>query len=213
MGQFQDLLDKINQVEAQGFDPYTESYSARIGKLEQMQAITPDDPPNSGSPTQVEAAVVTASDPNQKNNISESFTKLGYDDPFQDLVTKTGEFDLSKLSSGFNYLQEDPGIGVSEDDYINFINTEYKDARIKTYGDDTPIVKTKTGGLGFEKPKEDKSYTFQIGSTSGTYPRKDVYLRYDDETGEHISYDTKKAYEAAIEKYNKTTGNNLKVTK
>ena len=33
MGYWQEELKRINQVESQGFNPYTESYSTRIGQL------------------------------------------------------------------------------------------------------------------------------------------------------------------------------------
>lgn len=40
MGYYQDLLNKIEIVESQGFNPYTETYSARIGQLETQSMPT-----------------------------------------------------------------------------------------------------------------------------------------------------------------------------
>lgn len=194
MGYFQDLFDSVNKVNASGFDPSKESYSSRIGEFQ----TTNED-------------VVTPTEATP--DISQSFTNLGYDDPFQGLVGDTGELDISRLSSGYNTLLRDTDIGVQPDDYINFLNQEYSKEIENFYGEGNILEARPDKTLGFRKTDKTTEptpkYRFEKSSTSGTFPRKDVYQRFDEETGEHITYDTQEAFEKAIEEYKKTTGQDL----
>lgn len=204
MGQFQDMLDKINQVEAQGFDPYTESYSARIGKLET-------------SPTAIDPTATTSPKTYTAEDISKSFTEGGLDDPFVNMIDETGGVNLSTFSTAFDQAKN---LGISPQAYLDVAQNSFPEAFEKTYSGYKAIT-TEGGGIGFEKKEQpvqkSTKYRFEQGERQGN-DREDgkfkkgdpVYMRFDESTGEHITYDTKEAYDEARENYKKLTGVDIK---
>jgi hypothetical protein len=190
MGQFQDQLNNIIKIESNGFNPMTESYSARIGQL-------PTTDPTITDPT------LTA------DQITKGFTDQGYEDPIATLVNTDGTLDLNTLNSAYDRASNIPGINVSGEAFIDYLNTNEPTALSKTYFPDAQIEINKNKTLGFpsnEKPKADPSYRFEKTYNNAT--NKDVYQRFDSQTGESISYDTKGAYDKAIEEYKSITGVN-----
>ena len=185
MGYFNDMLQKIQLVEASGFNPYTETYSARMSQIE--------------------------TEPTQPTTIPEAYVRAGYEDPFSNLVTDTGELNLSALSTGYNLA---PQVGVEQQDYIDFVNREYQQNIEGYYGVGNTVEILEGGGLGVSKPKTTKAdYRFEQGLhqgddiLEGKFKKGDpIYYRWDDNTGEYITYDTKEAYDKAREEYKKTTG-------
>jgi hypothetical protein len=184
MGQFSDMLDKILLVEKQGFNPYTETYSARISQID--------------------------TEPTKPTTIPEAYVQAGYENPFANITTDTGELNLSALSTGYNLA---PQVGVQQQDYIDFVNRAYQQNIEDYYGAGNILNIGQAGSLEVSKPKvTDASYRFEQGIRQGTDPLgkfkkgDPVYYRWDDNSGEYITYDTKEAYDKAREEYKKTTG-------
>jgi hypothetical protein len=196
MGQFNDMLNKMMIVESMGFNPYIETYSSRMGKI----------------PTQPTNGTSSDDDPVYSGGqISEAYITEGYDDPFANLVTDTGELNLSQLSTGYNLA---PELGIDQQQYIDFVNKEYQQNVEDYYGVGNRIEVREGGALGITKPKTTKpNYRFEQGVrqgddlAEGKFKKGDpIYYRWDDNTGKYITYDTKEAYDKARENYKKTTG-------
>jgi len=191
MGQFQDQLDKIYQVEAQGFNPMTESYSTRIGQL-------PPDPNVSDPP-------LTA------DQISKAFVDKGYADPLETLIDSEGRLDETTFNTGLNTA---PKVGLTKQGFLGYTNslsgvmekTYHTGAEYEFHGDEQLRLKRQ------EEPKETKvpKYRFE---KSRNAKNEDVYLRFDEDTRESdgkeesIAYQTKEAYQEAIDNYKSITGN------
>lgn len=181
MGYFGDLLKKIETVESQGFDPYTESYSARIGKL-----------PTTTDPT---TTITTQPKTYTAQEISKSFTEKGLDDPFENIVDATGEINRSSFSTGFNNAKD---VGIPQQSYIDVMKATNPDAFNKTFmGEDLKM--TASGGLGFEannKPVEKKlEKNVNYGKYWSNTEHKYVYKRENEKTGEvYEIYDDPKKF-------------------
>jgi len=191
MGQFQDQLDNIIKIEAQGFNPMTESYSARIGKL------TTTDP--------------TISDPTlTAAGISKSFTDIGYEDPLAGLITPQGTIDPSGLSTAYNRTIDDPSIGVDPSAFIGFINQNFPQELSTTYFPDAQIEVNPDQTLGFpkaERPKARPNYRFERApSQSGKRGASDIFLRFDEDTGESITFKTQAEFDKARKEFKSVTG-------
>lgn len=197
MGQFQEMLDKINQVERDGFNPMTESYSSRIGKLE--VTVTPDDDPLTGQ------------------SISKSFTDIGYEDPLASLITPEGTIDPSGLSTAYNRIIDDPSIGVDPNAFIGFLNQNYPQELSTTYFPDAQLKVNPDKTLGFPKketPVVRKNFRFERApSQSQKRGASDIFLRIDQDTGESKAFDTEEAFDKAREEYKSITGLDVKTGK
>ena len=183
MGQFSKMLEQIQIIDSQGFNPMTESYSARIGQLP-----VDDDPPMTGQ------------------QMSEIFTGGGFDDPTATLVTPDGTLDLSSISKGYNTIIDNPDLNTEGQAWVDYLNTHKKELEQMYYPDaEYEIAPNKT--LRLKEKKRPKNTKYRFEKTYNNATNKDVYQRFDEKTGEHISYDTKEAYEDAIKKYKTITGN------
>lgn len=186
MGQFQDILDKIMKVDQEGFNPMTESYSSRIGKL-------PPDP-------------ITTDPPLTAEGITKSFTDLGYEDPLASLITPTGEINPSGLTTAYNRVIDDPAIGIGPNAFVGFLNQNYPQELSTTYFPEAQLRISEEGTLGFPKKERLKAKpTYRFEKTENA-KREPVYQRFDEKTGDYISYDTKEAFDKAIENYKSITG-------
>ena len=214
MGYFQNLFDSVNKVNAAGFDPSQESYSSRVGEFQITEeavganAVTPTDPTDPNKP------------PSATPSISKSFTDLGYNDPFEGLVTEEGKINQGQLSYNYNLLKDDPNIGVTPEDYTSFLNREYTDAIDKTFGEGKRY-EFRDGVIGFEKPPlppEPTEPTYRYEKTKGA-KNKDVYLRFEegtaDESGQekYISFKTKDEYDNDLARYKAKKGTTTTVKK
>lgn len=192
MGQFQDYLNKMMIVESQGFNPMTESYSTRVGKLP-----TTD-------PT------LTAS------QITEAFTSQGYDDPIATLIDEEGKLNAQTFNTAYNNALNIPKIGIDSRAFVDFVNTNYPREMSTTYFPEAQFEVTKDDTIRFpqkEKPKEDLNYRFERApSQSQKKGASDVFIRWDDndKTGRsYITYESEQAYNEAIEKYKSITGKDV----
>jgi len=181
MRYYQTLLDQILEVEKQGFDPYTETYERRIGQLPVTNGNNV--PPTQESP--LEAPV----------NYSQAFTSKGYEDPFGNLSTPEGKLNMSALSTGYNLLQEDPSIGITQEDYLNYTNTNYPQLLQNTYGKENyNLIRSPNGAIGF--PNESKPL---IPENARFEKSGGAYLLFDEDTGKKVtSYGAEPEYKDAI---------------
>ena len=141
MGYYTDLRDKILQVEQQGFNPYTQSYESQIARLETPSTNTPETTESALNTPRIQSPAMDSNldnpiDGGTNPNISQAFTSKGWDDPFDQIVTPEGRIDYSKLSSGYNLLQENPDIGIDPQDYVDYANKNYQKAFATTYMSD-----------------------------------------------------------------------------
>jgi len=205
MGYYKEQLAKIEAVEAQGFDPYTELYTSRVGQLQTPvpQAEIPQAPIQ---PTTSTAPI----DVTQPQNIPDIFTTGGYPDPYENIINTGGDLDLSKLTTGYNTILDNPDLAkqVPPERYIEDVNKTYKKDVENKYGEGKSLVvdpDTKT--LSISKPKEENiNYRFEIGKRQGDDPdgkfkRGDpIYYRWDDK-GNYITYPDKNEYDKALKEY------------
>jgi hypothetical protein len=203
MGQFQDYLQKILQVEAEGFNPTTETYAARIGKLEDGQLTTVTTTPDGTTVTQ---AATIDGDPRQ--DISQAFINRGFEDPFLNLTP--GAIDQSRISTPFNIAAQDTTIADPRQ-VIDAFNRFYLPT-------EEQVSITPEGTLEFKKPeaRQDTDPIYKFEKSPSQSQEKDagyVYTRWDEKTGKHITYDTEQAYLDAIKEYETTTGRSARTGK
>jgi len=211
MGYYKEQLAKIEAVEAQGFDPYTELYTSRVG---QLQTPTPDVNPNISQP-QVTTPTQPTIQPNTTNatqpiNVSDVFTTGGFDDPYDGVITTDGNINFPKFTKGYNDILENPELAkkITPEQYIEMGNTRLRDPLEKEYGEgNSLVVDPDTKTLSVSKPKEENiNYRFEIGKRQGDDPdgkfkRGDpIYYRWDDK-GNYITYPDKNEYDKALKEY------------
>ena len=186
MGTFQNMLNNLMLVEQQGFDPVNDSYSARIGKI---TTNTNNQPVDNGK---------TEPTPYTREEIVKTLTDKGYED-LAGKIPPNGKIDESTISTVYSTLKDNPDIGLDQDRWVETTNEG-----LEPY--EQRIINPDTGSFMFKR-KEPKpaNYKFEISPRS-KYQGGDVYLRYDVDTGETFSYDTKEAYQEALDEYKKVTG-------
>jgi hypothetical protein len=197
MGYYQDLLNQIMEVERQGFNPYTESYSGRIGQLSVPNGTT--------TPTPTESVLEQPiSTPEQPLNITQSFVKAGYDDPFDKFVTESGVVDYSKLSSVYNQALQDPKIGVSGQQVIDYVNRAYPRELGKTYYEGAQIIANPQGGLEVSEQEAviDDDGKSRFEKTYDAQQKKDLFFEFDEITGKKKrTFETQEEYDKARKEY------------
>ena len=182
MGYFSDMLEKMNQVDAIGFNPYVDSYSARIGQLQAIEMTNPTNPTtpqNDGN-----------KDTYSSQDISNFLGTAG-------LGTKDTSLGQSNFNSLINRADE---LGIDKQRLVNTYNQNIKPE------EQIIINPDKGGSISVVKAKP-HTYKFEIGRNQ--YKEgddKNVYIRRDLTTGENITYDNKQAYEDALSEYKKVTG-------
>jgi hypothetical protein len=203
MGYYQDLLDQILEVDKAGFNPYVDDYVAAIGKLEQQEAQI-----SSIEDTPSDSTISNINTIQEPLDITQSYINAGFEDPFSNFVSDKGIIDYSKISTGYNQARENPDIGVTGKQYIDYMNKTYGKELDKTYGyegaqyeitDDEGLRLTK-----IDQTKEDDTpsqYEKVWSNTSNQW----LYL----DTGEGVGGKAKKLFETeeefnlAVEEYKK----------
>lgn len=182
MGYFGDLLKKIETVESQGFDPYTESYSARIGKL----------------PTTTDPTITTQPKTYTAQEVSKSFTDNNLSEPFGNLVTNDGDLNDSEIN---RVIREGSKLGMDQQALLDVIQASNPTAFNRAWNGQKAVVNN-DGGIVLEKSEDKKRYKFEKTPKG----RETLYQRIDLDTNESILYDGEKAYNNAREEYGKITG-------
>lgn len=190
MGQFSDMLNQLMQIESQGFNPYTDSYSSRIGKL---QVSTP----TAGSD------VVDGNTSNGKTSVIDNYAASGFEDPRKTLYSETGDLDRSKISTPYNDLLRDPTLG-DPNKYIEEINT--------LLPPEEQIFINPDKSLGFGKnmkPAESKIETnINYGKYWDNQKKSYVYKRENEKTGEvYETYDDPKKFKEEAKLYRESKQN------
>lgn len=210
MGYYTDLLNKINQIEAHGFNPYTDSLEGRVAQLSTVSDTNIPQAENNGLQTVSEPISQpqdNVTDPTQvSNNITTSFTRAGYDDPFINIVDDAGAINLSTLSAGYNLLQDDPNIGITKDQYIDFVNKTYPEALSKRYYKGAQMKQGPAGSFVFEKEEADELKDVEPRFEKQWSPSQKKYLYLDtrgsEKTGKaYKEYKDEDEFRAAIGKY------------
>ena len=219
MGYWNDMLDKIQQVDAMGFNPYTDTYGNAIGRLDAQKST---EPPNGYSTPE---ATISASDGSKmlldgtvEPNLSDIYIKAGYNDPFSEIIDAEGNVNLPALSTGYNIALRDKDLGVNPQGYVDYSNKLFAEQMDKEYGKGKRIVVNPDNSLGISKlPSQEKNinYVFSQGKRQGNDPegkfkRGDpIYYRWENEVGsdKYITYNSKDEYMSALrEKYEKDRG-------
>jgi hypothetical protein len=175
MGKMQDMLDKILIVEAQGFDPLTETYSSRIGQLDAAAVTTTE-----VTPSGVERTTAVVDPTDQRAAISETFVQSGLEDPFAGLVQ--GErVEPSRISTPFNLAQQDTTLG-SPQQIIDQFNQFYLPP-------EEQIEVTKEGTLKFPEPQKPitekpTEVNVNFSKSYNAQTREYTYKRENEKTGE-----------------------------
>ena len=211
MGYWQEELKRINQVESQGFNPYTESYSTRIGQLStQTNGNVPPaqesalKQPEITPQANIDPVVVTANQPNQ--TMSDYFIQSGNDDPFA-TMSDNGKINLSTLSTGYNVLLNDPNAPYTPQQYIDRVNNEYVQELQNTYGKvNYKVIINPDAILGFnpQEKKEEPKLEFEQQKRS-KYKGGNLYFGYEldssgNRTGEKKTYKDEDSFKDAMAK-------------
>lgn len=200
MGQFQQMLDDIIKIESEGFNPYKDSYSARIGEL-QTRPTTPN--PNEVT----ESSVVAVEDPtvtNPDNVTTTTTTPPNYKETFSGMITPEGKFDLGKFATGFDESKNQP-------EYLQYTRENYQKEWKNTYGVDPEDKQTiypvlgETGGLATSKSEKIPKETFFYGESQSQKQDESGKIMYlwKNEKGEHKEFKTKEEFELAKKEYEK----------
>lgn len=208
MGYYTDLLKKIETVDAQGFNPYTETYGARIGQLEAVSPtndtnISPEIDNSLNTPKIAQNTGIGYSQPTdpptmqpyQRSEVSEMLKQAGQPD-YLEQIRPEDLIDEQTISTVYNAIKENPNLGIDPGRWIETTNVGLEEGKQRMHDPSTNSIKNK------RVPVEDKTYRFEK-----SYNRhkkgddKNVYLRFDEKTGENISYKTKEEYDQAIIDY------------
>lgn len=153
---FEQLLNNYIAVEQSGqFNPYKQVYSASFERNDADVPPVQDD-------GKKQASVNVQTYPNTLNvepeitgvDITSRFTNRGYNDPFKDIVTD-GTIDFSVMTTGYNQLGADPEIGLSQRQYVDYLNKTYKPELEKTYYPGAELEIGEDGVLRLSKTKEE----------------------------------------------------------